>query len=65
MDSRHSPLLSVAREVENDGRHLAPLKIASSEFSKGEKYNLVIPDLVSERSETESVGNPCLNGCEG
>jgi hypothetical protein len=44
---------------------VAAPQIASSEFSKGEKRNPVIPDLVSERSETESVGNPCLDGCEG
>jgi hypothetical protein len=25
------------------------------------KVKSVIPDLVSERSEAESVGNPCLN----
>jgi len=65
MDSRHPPLLSVAHEVGNDDWHLAVPQIASSEFSKGEKCNPVIPDLVRERSETESVGNPCLDGCEG
>jgi hypothetical protein len=65
MDSRHSPLLSVAHEVENDGWHLAVPQIASVELSKSEKYNPVIPDLASEPSETESVGNPCLDGCEG